>query len=412
MTGAVAPAAVASRPSPTRWSVLWLLGVLFAFSSGDRAILGVLKTTLASELSFSQADYGRLVVALLLPYACMLPFVGEIINRFGARTTLAACLLVISGATALFGAAHGYGQFIVAQVALGLSQAAVAPAVACLILWQFPGRAQASAYSIVNAIQSSATILCPVYVALVASAAGWRWAFLLPAIVGVVFVAWWWQRTVGWTAAPVAIGRRSIAASARALWRNLPARRVVIARAISDPLWFFFQFWQPAYLREHIGLSLPALGRIAWIPPLASVLGVFALSVLSDRLLSRGRATPVTSRIRPLVWAAALAPLAGLLPFVHATALAVALCVVINVVCAVWLSLTPILLGALVPTEVVAPAIGLTNAIGCVAGVLFCLAAGPLVGAFGYTWPFWIGALLYPIAALVLTKSAASATSA
>jgi ACS family hexuronate transporter-like MFS transporter len=385
-----------------RWALGLVLGLLFAASSGDRAVLGVLKTTLAGEFAFSQSDYAHLVVALLVPYAAAMALAGGVINHFGPRSVLAACVLAASGAIAWCGGAHNYGQVVGAQIVLGLAQAGIAPAIACVILREFPAAAQASAYSIVNAIQSSATILCPPFVAATTLWLGWRYAFYLPAAVGVLFALLWWNASARWAARqPGATASWALGEALRELWRRPTTRRLVLARMVSDPLWFFFQFWQPAYLREHVGLSLADVGRIAWIPPLASVAGVLAVSFLSDRLVKRG-VSPVAARVRPLVWIAVLAPAALALPLVRTAGPAIALAACVNVMCAAWLSLSAILLGALVPARLLAPSLGAMSALGCVSGVFFSLLAGPLVALSGYAWPFWIGALLYPAAALVL----------
>lgn len=380
-----------------------VLGLLFAASSGDRAVLGVLKTTLAGELAISQIDYAHLVVALLLPYGIAMALAGGVINRVGPRAVLTVCLLTASIAIAVCGDAHTYRQIIVAQIVLGFAQAGVAPAVACVVMREFTATAQASAYSLVNAIQSSATILCPTFVAGTTLLLGWRYAFYVPAAAGIAFALAWWIFSARWIGHEPHDGAASwsLGAATRELWQRPAARRLVLARIVSDPLWFFFQFWQPSYLREHVGLSLADVGRIAWIPPLASVVGVLVAGVLSDRLVARGAST-VAARARPLLWIAALAPAAAALPFVHSAGWAIALAVLVNVLCATWLSLSAILLGTLVPRELLAPSLGIMSALGCAAGVAFALAAGSLVALGGYAWPFWIGSLLYPLAAFVL----------
>jgi ACS family hexuronate transporter-like MFS transporter len=387
-----------SRP----WLVLATLGLAFALSSGDRAVLPVLKSTLATTLGLNNDDYARLVTAFMVTYASMYLLAGNIINRLGVRTTLTACLGGMSVAVALAGTARGFPQLLLAQIVLGLAQAAVAPAVTYAIVTRIAPHRHAFGYSVVNAIQSSATILCPPVVAVVTFLAGWRWAFLLPAFAGAGIAALWWQAdTLGRTHPMEPAAAEGVLSSFRALLRLKPVRILFLARMVSDPFWFFFQFWQMAFLRERVGMSLATLGRLAWIPPLVSVLAVFGFALLSDRMVARGWPA-AKARVVPMLLATALAPAAFCLPFATAKTTAILLCALVSLICAVWLSLSAILMGALVPRPLFAPALGLMSALGCVPAIAFNLLAAPLIDRFGYNGPFWIGACLHPLAAGLL----------
>ncbi len=388
-----------SQAEQRSWPLLLILGLAFALSSGDRAILGVLKTTLAAELGFSQEDYARLVASLLAPYAVMLLLVGRLINRHGTRKILTVCLIVISLATAVAANARTFSHLAFSQATLGLAQAGVAPAIAYLIMRQLPPAIHATAYSTVNAIQSGATILCPGFVAAVTLAIGWRYSLLIPAILGFSVAAFWWRWSAQFAPTPTIEPSRQQPAdwSVRALWRQPAVRRLLLARVISDPFWFFLQFWQVAFLREYVGLSLADIGRFAWIPPLAAVLAVVAAGWASDRLVKRGWPES-QARLRPLIWITVLAPAAFALPFAHTAAPAIVLCALAYTMCAVWLSFSNVLMGTLAPGPQLAPALGLMSALGCGSAIVFSLFAGPLIERLGYPWPFWIGAGLHPLA--------------
>jgi ACS family hexuronate transporter-like MFS transporter len=181
------------------------------------------------------------------------------------------------------------------------------------------------------------------------------------------------------------------------------ARALILARMISDPFWFFFQYWQTAFLREKIGLSLTNVGQLAWIPPLVSVLAVFGFGMASDRLVAH-RWPAAKARLIPMLAATALAPAAFILPLSNTVYVAISLCTLVNVMCCVWLSLSAVFMGSLVPREMLASALGFTSAFGCISATLFNVLAGPVIDRFGYGWPFWVGACLYPVAACVLIR--------
>lgn len=382
--------------------LLAVLGLVFAISSGDRALLGILKTTLAQGLGFTQSEYAALVATLLLPYAVMLLVSGSLINRYGPRTVLAICLAVMSVSTALASAATRYAHLFAPQLALGLAQACVAPSVAYVILTLLPPARHALGYSAINAIQSAATILCPAYVAAVTLTFGWRHAFAFLSVAGLGMAAAWWILSRRWDPPR---SEKAAGISFAQVWRNPAVRALIIARMITDPFWFFLQFWQTAFLQEKLGATLAQIGQLAWIPPAAAVGGVFIAGAVSDRLIAQGWST-TKARLAPMAGVALLAPAVVILPSITSLTLAIGLCALAYLMCAVWLGLSAVLLGTLTPRAELAPALGITSALGCFAGIIFNLLAGPLIERWGYAPLFWIGACLHPVGILVLRRVA------
>ena len=178
-------------------------------------------------------------------------------------------------------------------------------------------------------------------------------------------------------------------------------RVLILARVISDPFWFFFQYWQTPFLQERVGLSLARVGQLTWIPPLVYMGSALAFSTFSDRLIARGWSAP-RARLVLLVGATALAPAAFVLPLAHSEWIAVGLVTLVWVMCATWLNMSSVFMGALVPRHSLASAIGLMSALGGVTSIAFNAVVGSIIDRFGYTTPFWIGACLHPLAAMIL----------
>jgi ACS family hexuronate transporter-like MFS transporter len=329
--------------------------------------------------------------------------VGKVINRLGVKSTLATCVFSMSLAMALYGTARTFIQLAFAQFVLGLAQACVVPTITVTLFIFFAPQRHALAYAVVNAVQSSASILCPVLVASATLILGWRWAFLLPALVGCGIAILWLRTYPNKTPQclePASVERKD-GCSLRAVLGIPAARTLILARMISDPFWFFFQYWQISFRREKIGMSLGNIGQLAWIPSLVSVLAVFGFGMFSDRLVARGWPVP-KARLIPILLATAFAPAAFALPLSHTVFAAIFLCSLVNLMCGSWLSLSAVFMGSLVPREMLASALGFTSAFGCITAITFSTVAGPVIDRLGYGWPFWIGGCLYPVAAGVL----------
>jgi ACS family hexuronate transporter-like MFS transporter len=399
-----------SRSTPRiAWWILAVLGLIFALFAGDRAVLGILKTTLGKELGLSNSGYSMLVTGFMIPYTAMYFFVGGWIDRFGAARMLGLCTLGMSVATVVGGTAHSFGQLFVARFLLGIAEAGIVPAITLAIFTWFAPDRRALAYSLANTVQQTAYILCPPFVAAVTLSLGWRWAFLIPGLSGFIIVTLWWQanRAAGTPPPPEAeaAGTPDRVAGLwdrmRGLWAIPAVRFLILARVISDPFWFFFQYWQTAFLQERIGMSLERVGQLTWIPPLVYMGVALVLSTLSDRLVARGWAAP-RARLVLLLAATALAPAAFALPFVSTEWPALILVTLVWVMCATWLNMSSVFMGALVPRHSLGSAIGLMSALGGVTSIAFNGVVGTIIDRFGYNAPFYFGACLHPLAAGLL----------
>ncbi|XP_070557645.1 uncharacterized protein [Ptychodera flava] len=88
-----------------KWKIIIFLLTWVAYASTYllRKPLGVIKSDLAVELSFSKTELGWLDTALLLPYATFQVVLGSLGDFYGARYTLSICLLLSAASMVMFG---------------------------------------------------------------------------------------------------------------------------------------------------------------------------------------------------------------------------------------------------------------------------------------------------------------------
>ena len=63
---------------------------------------------------------------------------------------------------------------------------------------------------------------------------------------------------------------------------------IVLGRALTDPIWWFYIFWLPQYLSDARGFSLKRIALFAWIPFVAADLGNFTGGFISGYCIRRG----------------------------------------------------------------------------------------------------------------------------
>ena len=75
------------------------------------------------------------------------------------------------------------------------------------------------------------------------------------------------------------------------VWKLFRTRFVLsftISKIFLDPVWYFYIFWFPDYLRHARGFDMAAIGRYAWIPFFVAGAGNLAGGWLAASLLRRG----------------------------------------------------------------------------------------------------------------------------
>lgn len=386
---------------PTRaWALLFLTGIAGMLFSIDRQTLSVLKPMLKIELNWTDTQYSWLVSAFMVPYTLGYLVTGHLIDRWGTRLMMPLFLGTMSLATLLTGVAENLWAQGACRFVLGAAEAGIMPAIMVAIVTWFPPDRRGTANMLNKPLTVAGHILVAPLAVWITAEFGWRWAFILPGLLGIAAAKWWWflDRDPPSYSAPT--GPEPVP-SYREIFRTKAIRGVLLARVISDPLWFFLIFWQPSYLQEELGMTLEEFGQVGWIPAAVSVGFIMSLGIFSDHLIRRGLA-PARSRVRVLILATLLSPAVLLLPWVRQHGLAISLLTIIQIMTATWLSLTNLLISDLVPRRMVGTAVAIMSAFGAAMAGGFNLVAGPLIEGIGYHTLFVLCSLLHPISAAVL----------
>jgi MFS transporter, ACS family, hexuronate transporter len=397
-----------------RW---WIIGLLFLSSVinyVDRQTLSVLARTIQDDLGISDIGYARIVQAFLLAYTVSYLVSGRITDWLGTRVSMAAFIIWWSIANIGTAFASSIVTLAMWRMLLGVGEPGnwtVGPK--ALSEW-FPARERGLAYGIFTMGATIGATLAPPLIAWLALSYGWRGAFVITGVLGLVWVVpWLWlyrpphehSRLTDVERAlvpPASVPRGSATAGAeRARWRSLLAERdtwlLLATRVLTDPVWYFYLFWFPKYLTDTRGLSLVEVGRVAWVVYLAADLGALLGGWLSGRLIDRGHG-PIAARKKVLRLAAMtilVGPLVAWAPSIPLVLL-----------CAGGVALSQlawqVTIGALIvdryPPASVATAFGIVAAGSGFGGMVSTGIVGYLVTNYSYV-PVFVGmAALHPIA--------------
>jgi MFS family permease len=168
------------------WFALWVLFAVNAMNFFDRQILGAVGEPIRKEFGLSDASLGALGTAFTLLYAFVgIPF-GRLADKHQRKTILSAGVFVWSLMTAASGLATNFWQIFLLRLGVGVGEASCAPAATSLIGDLFPAEKRAKALSIFMLGLPVGVALSFAVSGFVAQKYGWRAAFLVAGIPGIL----------------------------------------------------------------------------------------------------------------------------------------------------------------------------------------------------------------------------------
>ena len=396
----------------TRWVIAGLLCAATTINYIDRQTLSILSPLLRKEFHLTDQDYANIVTAFLIPYTVMYSLGGRIMDRLGVRLGLTLSLAWWSLATVFSAFARSGFSLGLSRFLLGIGEPCVYPAGVKVCGEWFPSRLRATATGIFSSGSSIGALVAPPMIAFLTLHFGWRSAFFVSGILGLLWLPFWWAFYRPLHFHP-AVARGDIAdieadrlhqqpaPTYRELLRHKSIWGLMIARLLSDPVWYFYLFWLPDYLQRERGLTLAQVGIYGWIPFLFADLGSIGGGFLSDLLVRKG-IPPQRARLILLAAVGVLAPLGALAGIAPTLTTTIAVTCLVAALTQCWSANTATLAADLVPNAATASVFGMMGTAGSLAGAVFAQLLGFIIGHFGYPAAFALAACLHPIAAIVL----------
>jgi ACS family hexuronate transporter-like MFS transporter len=212
--------------------------------------------------------------------------------------------------------------FSIARFGLGLGESGNFPAAVKTVAEWFPKKERALATGIFNAGTNVGAIITPLAVPLIAGTLGWRWAFIITGATGLIWLLFWlalYRKPQEHPRVKRAeldyINSDPPEKETKIPWlRLLPHRQTwafVVAKFMTDPIWWFYLFWIPGFLHDQYGLPLDRMTSglpLVVIYVMADV-GSVGGGWLSSTLIKRGWAIGRARKAAMLVCALCVTPI-------------------------------------------------------------------------------------------------------
>jgi ACS family hexuronate transporter-like MFS transporter len=440
-----------SRISPGR--VRWIICLLLFFSVAvnyiDRLVIGILKKPISAELNWTDTDYGYIAAFFSFAYAFGYLIAGRMIDVLGVKKGLPlfvllwSCAAVAHGLVSFidvaaqfrmnypwFSAAEGgiammtlampmtAAGFVLARIALGLTEGANFPAAIKTVAEWFPTNERALATGLFNAGTNVGAVLCPVAVPWIYSHLGWAMTFYITGGTGFLWLIVWWfaydepedhKRLSKEELAYIRSGQPAAEEKgAKAPWLSLLKHRAVwayvIASILAGPAWGFYQFFVPDFLDKRFDLSLQAIGW--WTGAffgIAAVGGV-AGGWLAGALLGKSWTLNAARKVSLLICAIAVVPV-FLAPFAPNVLLAVLIVGLAGAAHQGWSANLYSVVSDTMPKEAISSVIGLGGFLAYFTGGFINGLTGIILqktGSYVYVFAYFSGAYVLSLLALQL----------
>ncbi len=260
----------------------------------DRQTLSVAAPVLREQFHMTNVDYSHVVFAFTLAYTIMNGASGPLIDRVGTRLGYALTMAWWSVAAILHSFSQGTWSLGAFRFLLGMGEAGNWPAAVRVVAEWFPERERTLASGLFNTGSAVGAVLAPPLVAAILRVYGWQTAFVAIGLLGLAWLVFWCPvyRTPSRSSASPNRATGSAPIPVLQLIRNRFVWSFTLAKVFMDPVWWFYTFWYPQYLKSARNFDMASIGKFAWIP--FAVAGVGNLLGGWVAAFLRGRGCPVT----------------------------------------------------------------------------------------------------------------------
>ena len=398
-----------------RWWIVWTLFFSTVTNYISRQTFSVLAPLITAQYHLTHTDLAKILGPFQVSYAITWFLGGIFLDAVGTRIGLSVAVVfwsLVNILTAFASSVFGFASF---RFLLGIGEGFNWPGASKTVAEWFPSQERSLAVAIFDSGSSVGGAVAALVIPLIALAFGWRSAFVFSGLLGFVWLLIWLRIYHPLSKHPtvtkeevslILTGQQApVYSTSRGMkrWVKLAKDRnvwgIVLGRALTDPIWWFYVFWLPQYLSDARGLSLHRIALVAWMPFIAADLGNFTGGFISGFCIRRG-----FSVIRARLWVCAISclPILAGIPAaaVHNVYGAMGLVCFALWGYASWSTMGLTLPSDLFPQDVVATVTGLSGLAAGLVGAVFTMAVGLMVDRFSYGPAFVLAGLL-PIFATI-----------
>jgi len=376
-----------------RWVICGIIFIATTINYIDRQILSLLKEFLDKEIGWTNTQFGIANACFQLAYGLSFLWFGWFIDKCGVKIGYTVSIVSWS----VVAIAHAFCKiplhFYLARAFLGAAEAGNFPAAIKAVAMWFPKRERAFATSIFNAGTNVGALVAPLVVPWLAINLGWQSAFLIAGIAGFMWLALWLpfytspekSRFVKKEELDHILSDKaeSQQTSEKVPWLSLLSYpqtwSFVVAKFLTDPVWWFFLIWLPDYFKKTRGLEI----KKSWIHIFTIYLIVTVLSIfggwITGHLAKKGWSITRARKTGMFIFALCVLPVLVVTKQWVSDWAAVVIIGIAGAAHQAWSANLFTTVSDMFPKKAVASVVGLGGFAGAAGGFIFPIVTGRLV---------------------------------
>ncbi|MCU1785315.1 MFS transporter [Pseudomonas sp. 13B_2.1_Bac1] len=281
-----------------RWTILTMLFIAMVINYVDRAALSIAMPFITQEYHLTPSEKGMIFSSFFFGYALFCFVGGYLADRFGPKRVLTWSMSfwsLLCGSTAL---AFNFWSLLIVRALFGVGEGPVSTTANKTVNSWFPIKERARAIGINQAGGPLGGALAGPIVGFLALWLGWRVAFVVIAMLGLIWAVAWYRLA---TSTPkehpeVSVEElaqinegRPVAAPGEA--PRTPVLQIILQRSVLvtgvslfcyNYILYFFMTWFPSYLIDAKGIDLKSMSIVTALPWLVGTVGFVCGGLLID----------------------------------------------------------------------------------------------------------------------------------
>ncbi len=239
--------------------VFWILFALNLLNYIDRQVLYAVFPLLQQDLHVTDLQLGTLASAFMVVYMCYAPVMGYLAGRFSRTRLMGLSAILWSGATAGCAFAQNYVSLLVPRALVGVGEGGFTTLAQPFLAEQYPKEKHAWLLALFGLALPVGSALGYVLGGVLGQHGGWRLAFTLVSVPGMLLGAWVFygfkdrKRTNQTAPKPPLLAYLP-------LFKNRPFMHVCFAQAMITFVMGGLAAWMPMYLHRYVELDAAQAG--------------------------------------------------------------------------------------------------------------------------------------------------------
>jgi ACS family hexuronate transporter-like MFS transporter len=286
-----------------RWQIIFMIFIASMINYLDRTAFSVAAPYITKEYGLSPSQLGILFSSFFAGYAIFNFVGGYLSDIYGPRKVFTGAMTVWSIFCGMTAAAFSFTSLLIVRVCFGIGEGPISATTSKTVSNWFPSKERSSAMGIASAGTPLGAAIAGPIVGVIAIYFSWKVAFVVMALIGIVWAFSWWRMAKDLPTEHTSISKEELAeiAQGQQVFSYVDGAKLPLSYFLKQPTvlltalaffaynynLFFFLTWFPSYLTMAKGLSIAKMSIVTTLPWFMGFIGLASGGFISDFVFRR-----------------------------------------------------------------------------------------------------------------------------